>query len=250
MNTSRSIVPSHPRLPRHRTIGRIVEPAVGAKEYCRFLAVCTACVGCAAFVSMLFVYYGRRDEKLLYEPFCGFHGVVASLLVAVRQLMPDAPVNFRGLRTLKCRHLPAIHLGAMTLLAAVLGRYLEKFGFTFFGAYAAWAYLRYYQPRPDGQVGDPDSEHMEFVSFFPAPVAAVLGPFADGAHACCCGRRVSRAAERRQLHDGLGRSDKPGVTTRDAEEARRRRERGAKALAERLAEKQRQREAAAAAEAV
>ena len=33
---------------------------MGAKEYCRFLAVCTACVGCAAFVSMLFVYYGRR----------------------------------------------------------------------------------------------------------------------------------------------------------------------------------------------
>ena len=130
-----------------------MEPAMGAKEYCRFLAVCTACVGCAAFVSMLFVYYGRRDEKLLYEPFCGFHGVVASLLVAVRQLMPDAPVNFRGLRTFKCRHLPAIHLGAMTLLAAALGRYLEKFGFTFFGGYAAWVYLRYYQPRPDGQVG-------------------------------------------------------------------------------------------------
>ena len=70
-----------------------------------------------------------------------------------------------------------------------------------------------------------------------------------GVHACCCGRRVARSVERRQLHDGLA-SDKPGVTTRDAEEARRRRERGAKALAERLAEKQRQREAAAAAEAV
>ena len=249
MNTSRSIVPSHPRLPRHRTTGRIVEPTVGAKEYCRFLAVCTACVGCAAFVSMLFVYYGRRDEKLLYEPFCGFHGVVASLLIAVRQLMPDAPVNFRGLRTLKCRHLPAIHLAAMTLLAAATGRYLEKFGFAFFGAYAAWVYLRYYQPRPDGTVGDPDSEHMEFVSFFPAHAAAVLGPVADGVHACCCGRRVARSVERRQLHDGLA-SDKPGVTTRDAEEARRRRGRGAKALAERLAEKQRQREAAAAAEAV
>ena len=65
---------------------------MGAKEYARFLAVCTACVGGAAFVSMLFLYYGQRDEKILYEPICGFQGLVASLLVAVRQLMPDAPV--------------------------------------------------------------------------------------------------------------------------------------------------------------
>jgi hypothetical protein len=205
---------------------------MGAKEYARFLAVCTACVGAAAFVSMLFLYYGQRDEKILYEPICGFQGLVASLLIAVRQLMPDAPVNFRGLRTLRCRHLPAIHLAAMTAVAAMQGRYLEKFGFTFFGLYGAWAYLRYYQPRPDGGGhGDASSEHMEFISFFPAFTAPVLGPFADGVHACCV----------------VNAGNKPGVTTRDAEEAKRRRERGAKALAERLAEKQRQREAAAAA---
>ena len=231
-----------------------MEPAMGAKEYARFLAVCTACIGGAAFVSMLFLYYGQRDEKILYEPICGFQGLVASLLVAVRQLMPDAPVNFRGLRTLRCRHLPAIHLAAMTAVAALQGRYLEKFGFTFFGLYGAWAYLRYYQPRPDGGGhGDASSEHMEFISFFPAFTAPVLGPFADGVHACCVGRRERRALSQMsaaQLHDGLAvvnAGNKPGVTTRDAEEAKRRRERGAKALAERLAEKQRQREAAAAA---
>lgn len=227
---------------------------MGAKEYARFLAVCTACVGCAAFVSMLFLYYGQRDEKILYEPICGFQGLVASLLVALRQLMPDAPVNFRGLRTLRCRHLPAIHLAAMTAVAALQGRYLEKFGFTFFGLYSAWVYLRYYQPKPDGGGhGDTSSEHMEFISFFPAFTAPVLGPFADGVHACCVGRRERRALQQMsaaQLHDGLAvvnAGNKPGVTTRDAEEAKRRRERGAKALAERLAEKQRQREAAAAA---
>ena len=55
---------------------------MGAKEYARFLAVCTACIGAAAFVSMLFLYYGQRDEKILYEPICGFQGLVASLLVA------------------------------------------------------------------------------------------------------------------------------------------------------------------------
>ena len=75
-----------------------MEPAMGAKEYCRFLAVCTACVGCAAFVSMLFVYYGRRDEKLLYEPFCGFYGVVASLLVAVRHSAPRRIVSLSRAR--------------------------------------------------------------------------------------------------------------------------------------------------------
>ena len=71
-----------------------------------------------------------------------------------------------------------------------------------------------------------------------------MAPALNAAHEALCGRRQRRLAASYgvgSLHAGLAKhagnlgSVRPGVTTDDAAEAQRRRERGAKALAERLA---------------
>ena len=111
--------------------------------------------------------------------------------------------------------------------------------------YGGWVYLRHIQLRPEGElgVGDP-SERMDLVTFFPKRAAPLLAPALDAAHEALCGRRQRRLAasyDVGSLHAGLAKhagnlgSARPGVTTDDAAEAQRRRERGAKALAERLA---------------
>ena len=74
----------------------------------------------------------------------------------------------------------------------------------------------------------------------PRRAAPLLAPALDAAHEALCGRRQRRLAAAYgvgSLHAGLAKhaDAKPGVTTDDAAEAQRRRERGAKALAERLA---------------
>lgn len=65
---------------------------MGTREFVKFLLFVTGFIGLAAFVSMLFVYYATRDETMLYKRFNGFQGVVAGMLIAVKQTMPDADV--------------------------------------------------------------------------------------------------------------------------------------------------------------
>ena len=237
---------------------------MGTREFVKFLLFITGFIGLSAFVTMLFVYYATRDEKMLYKKFNGFQGVVAGMLVGVKQVLPDSDVALRAIK-IKCRHLPALHLTAMFAAAAATHQYLALFGFTFFGGFGGWLYVRYYQPRPDGTgVGD-SGDHISFVSFFPGFMAPLLSPLADAVHACCCGRRERRLHTRFSAMTGGGGgsgglgggggggggggrgTQSKGVTTPDSEEAQRRRERGAKALAERLAEKQKKAAAAAAA---
>jgi len=119
-------------------------------------------------------------------------------------------------------------------------------------------YARYLHPRPDGSgVGD-DGEHLACAGFFPPAFSALVAPLFESIHRVCCGARERRLAEAfgapGALHPGLARVQRGaqkgggvGVTTDDAAEAQRRRERGAKALAARLEEKRRARERDAAA---
>jgi membrane associated rhomboid family serine protease len=225
-------------------LGRVVEPGMGAKELVRFLIFVSFFVGSCAFVFELvrFHFFGK-DDKALFEHHCGFQGIVAGLLVVVKRDNPDAPVNVRGLRWARREQLCGFHVLVTLLVGLATGAdLLSTFGFACFGLYGGWVYLRHIQLRPEGElgVGDP-SEKMDLVSFFPKSAAPLLAPALDLAHEFLCGRRQRRLAASYgvgSLHAGLGKhavSTKPGVTTDDAAEAQRRRERGAKALAERLA---------------
>ena len=86
-------------------LGRLVEPAVGGgREFIRFLVFVTGFVGLSTFVASLLRFYATRDERSLYEPHHGFQGVLAGLLVAVKQHLGENPSSVRGkLATHKCK---------------------------------------------------------------------------------------------------------------------------------------------------
>jgi len=99
-----------------------------------------------------------------------------------------------------------------------------------FGIYMSWIYLRYFQKRLEtGLKGDPSVE-FSFSSFFPEFLRPILDPIASIFHRLLCGRS-ERADARGQTLDT---SPLPGS---DSIEANRRRERGQRALEQRLAEK-------------
>ena len=234
-------------------LGRVVEPPMGAKETARFFIFVSGFVGACAFAVSLVRYYSSKNEKALYDSYCGFQGIIAALLVVVRRDNPDAPVNVRGMRWMRREQLNAFHLFCMLPVGFLTGHVLPTFGFSLFGLYGSWVYLRHIQLRPEGEhgVGD-DSPRLVLVLSFPPVAQPVLTPLMNSIHEALCGRRARRLADQYgagSLHPGLGSraglsstgkqsGTRAGVTTDDAAEAQRRRERGAKALAERLALKQ------------
>ena len=223
-------------------LGRAVEPGMGARETARFLLFVSAFVGACAFaLSLARFHLLGGDEKALHDAHCGFQGIVAGLLVVCKRDAPDAPVNVRGLRWMRREQLCGVHLLLTAALGLATGRVLSTFGFAAFGLYGAWVYLRHIQLRPEGAghgVGDP-SDRMDLVTFLPRRAAPLLAPALDAAHEALCGRRQRRLAAAYgagSLHAGIPLAkNRKGVTTDDAAEAQRRRERGAKALADRLA---------------
>ena len=223
-------------------LGRAVEPGLGARETARFLLFVSAFVGACAFaLSLARFHFLGKDEKALHDTYCGFQGIVAGLLVVVKRDAPDAPVNVRGLRWMRREQLCGVHVLLAATAGVATGHVLSTFGFATFGLYGAWVYVRHIQLRPEGDMGVGDPSHrMDLVTFLPRRAAPFLAPALDAAHETLCGRRQRRLAAAYgagSLHAGLAThvAKKPGVTTDDAAEAQRRRERGAKALAERLA---------------
>nr|XP_028962062.1 rhomboid-like protein 19 [Malus domestica] len=125
--------------------------------------------------------------------------------------------------------LPSISL----LLSISISFWIEKSAthlpFVIFGTYTSWIYLRFWQRKPETKLkGDP-SEDFAFSTFFPELVRPVIDPVASIFHRMLCGR--SEASNESQGYT-LGGSSLPGS---DPIEASRRRERGARALEERLA---------------
>ena len=227
-------------------LGRAVEPGMGARETARFLLFVSAFVSACAFaLSLARFHLLGKDEKALYDTHCGFQGIVAAMLVVLKRDAPDAPVNVRGLRWMRREQLCGAHWVLAAAAGVATGRWLSTFGFASFGLYGAWVYVRHVQLRPEGDVGvmglgdsgaDP---RMDLVTFFPRRAAPFLSPPLDAAHEALCGRRQRRLAAAYgagSLHAGIPLAkNRKGVTTDDAAEAQRRRERGAKALADRLA---------------
>ena len=51
---------------------------------------------------------------------------------------------------------------------------LAKMMFVLYGSYAAWVYLRFFQPKGDGIMGDQHNEAFAFIHFFPVCLRPVL----------------------------------------------------------------------------
>ena len=74
-------------------IGGILEPVWGAKELTRFVVGVNLATTTLAWLSMCARYaLSAGDEFYLFAKFSGFHGVLAALLLALRQTSPEEPV--------------------------------------------------------------------------------------------------------------------------------------------------------------
>ncbi|CAG7878117.1 unnamed protein product [Brassica rapa] len=207
-------------------MGKFLEPVWGSKEFLKFIFVVNFLTYLCVFVTAIALYYITRLEIYLYMPFAGFHGVLAGLLVGIKQIIPDQEVL---LVKIKAKWLPSIMLVlsiASSFFTLNSAAYLPTL---IFGTYMGWLYLRCLQRRPETKLrGDP-SDDFAFSTFFPELLRSVIEPIASIFHRMLCGRSNATSEDHGYTTSG---APLPGS---DSAEASRRRERGARALEERLA---------------
>uniref|UniRef100_M8AWN0 Transmembrane protein 115 n=1 Tax=Aegilops tauschii TaxID=37682 RepID=M8AWN0_AEGTA len=208
--------------------GKLLEPLWGTKELSKFVFIVNFSTSMCVFVTAIAVYYVTQQESYLYTPLSGFYGVLSGLLVGIKQLMPEMELNLFVLK-IKGKWIPSLIALISVVVSFFMKDLVSYLPVILFGIYMSWIYLRYFQKRLEtGLKGDP-SEEFSFSSFFPAILRPVLDPIATIFHRLLCGR--SDRADRGQT---LETSSLPGS---DSTEANRRRERGQRALEQRLAEK-------------
>lgn len=207
-------------------IGKLLEPVWGSREFLKFIFVVNILTSLCVFVTAIALYYITTQENYLYMPLSGFHGILAGFLVGIKQIIPDQELP---VVKIKAKWLPSL----MLLLSIVVSFFtLESATYLptlIFGTYVSWIYLRYWQRKPETKLkGDP-SDDFAFSTFFPEFLRPVIDPIASIFHRMLCGR--TEASNDAEDHT-LGGAPLPGS---DPIEASRRRERGARALEERLA---------------
>ncbi|KAK4761740.1 hypothetical protein SAY87_029624 [Trapa incisa] len=177
--------------------------------------------GSDSFCFILFVINSSR-----YMPISGFHGVLAGFLVGIKQIVPDQELPFLRI---KARWFPSI----MLLLAIAASFFIpEPAAYTpilVFGTYMGWIYLRFIQRMPETQFRGDTSDDFSLASFFPEFFRPIINPIASAFARTLCGPfETSNDAHDYTLKDF-------GMLGSHPIDATRRRERGARALEERLA---------------
>ncbi|MBA0881665.1 hypothetical protein Goshw_016269 [Gossypium schwendimanii] len=207
-------------------MGKLLEPIWGSKEFLKFIFIVNFLTSVCVFITAIALYYLTMQEKYLYMPLSGFHGVLAGFLVGIKQIVPDQELY---LLKIKVKWLPSLMLLlsiAISFFTPESATYLPTL---IFGTYIGWIYLRYLQRKPESKLrGDP-SEDFAFSTFFPEFLRSIIDPIASIFHRMLCGK--SEASSNPQGYT-LGGAPLLGS---DPIEASRRRERGARALEERLA---------------
>lgn len=207
-------------------MGKLLEPIWGSKEFLKFIFVVNFLTSICIFITAIALYYITRQESFLYTPLSGFHGVLLGFLVGIKQILPNQELS---VLKIKAKWMPSLVLLvsiAASFFSAESASYLPTL---IFGTYMGWIYLRYFQRRPETNLkGDP-SDEFAFSTFFPEIFRPVLDPIASLFDMICCQR--SKISDEVKGHT-LGETPLPGS---DPIEASRRRERGARALEERLA---------------
>ncbi|GMN51107.1 hypothetical protein TIFTF001_020256 [Ficus carica] len=207
-------------------IGKLLEPVWGSREFFKFIFVINFLTSVCVFITAIALYYITTQENYLYFPLSGFHGVLSGFLVGIKQIIPDQ--EFPGLK-IKAKWFPSLSLLFSTAVCIFTSETTTILPTLIFGTYTSWIYLRYWQRKPETKLkGDP-SDDFAFSTFFPEFLRPVIDPIATIFHRLLCGR--SEAFNDAEGYT-LGGAPLPGS---DPIEASRRRERGARALEERLA---------------
>lgn len=205
-------------------IGKLLEPIWGSREFFKFIFVVNFLTSVCVFITAIALYYITRQESFLYTPIAGFHGVLSGFLVGINQIIPDQEIM-----KIKVKWMPSLVLLVSIAVCFFAEESASHLPTLIFGTYMSWLYLRYLQRKPETNLkGDP-SDEFAFSTFFPEFLRPVLDPIASLFHRLFCGRAEVSNEGKGQT---LGGNPLPGS---DPIEASRRRERGARALEERLA---------------
>ncbi|BFG42027.1 hypothetical protein CerSpe_283010 [Prunus speciosa] len=207
-------------------IGKLLEPVWGSREFLKFIFVVNFLTSICTFITAIALYYITMNENYLYLPLSGFHGVLSGFLVGIKQIIPDQELP---LLKLKSKWLPSLSLLLSIAISFWTAQSATYLPILIFGTYLSWIYLRYWQRKPETKLkGDP-SDDFAFSTFFPEFLRPVIDPVASIFHRMLCGRFDASSESQGYT---LGGTTLPGS---DPIEASRRRERGARALEERLA---------------
>ena len=170
-------------------IGKSLEPIWGATELLRFVVGVNIAVATMSWISMFFLYViSAGDEFYLFAKFGGFHGVLAALMLALRQVLPEEPVFAEGalLRALRNKHLIGAYLTFTAVYAFMSGgrhHHIGLYLFDIWGAYGAWVYLRYFQPHGAGMPRGDASADFAFAALFPPHARPVIARVSAPLHA-------------------------------------------------------------------
>eukprot|EP00250_Pteridium_aquilinum_P015019 c22331_g1_i1 orf=209-1162(+) len=206
--------------------GKVLEPIWGSREFFKFVVLVNFWSLTSTFLLSITLYFATTQANYLYKPLSGFHGVLAGFLVAVKQLMPDQEVTVLKLRA---KWVPSLFVIFTTLLGTLAVDAMTFLPFVIFGTYSSWVYLRFYQRHPDSNHKGDLSGEFSFVTFFPEFLRPIINPVCLICEKLFCGRTAHSESE--EHGRVLGGVPLPGS---DAFDASRRRERGARALEERL----------------
>ncbi|KAL3649756.1 Rhomboid-like protein 19 [Castilleja foliolosa] len=208
-------------------IGKLLEPIWGSREFLKFIFVVNFLTSVCVFTTAIALYYITRNELYLYLPISGFQGVLAGLLVGIKQIIPDQELS---LSKIKAKWLPSLALLVSAVLSFFTSETTSYLPTLIFGTYIGWIYLRYWQKKPETKLrGDP-SDEFAFYTFFPEFLRPVIAPIGTIFERMICGKRSEMLDE--ITDDTL---EGTSLSGSDSIEASRRRERGARALEERLA---------------
>ncbi|PNH02462.1 Transmembrane protein 115 [Tetrabaena socialis] len=207
---------------------RLVEPVYGSKEFLKFLFAVDLSVNVCVLVGV-YIYFavGRDTGDILYTKFTGFHGILAGIVVAVKQVMPEHEAKLFGFLKLTFKFLPIGYVLGAVGLAVGLEQW-TYIPFIVLGTYNAWVYLRFFQQQPDSQNWGDASDDFKFSGFFPSFLAPILDPFG---YACAVVCRLRHSPN--ETKAPFAKASQYALPAETAD-ANRRRERGAKALEERL----------------
>ncbi|KAL9227957.1 hypothetical protein vseg_003587 [Gypsophila vaccaria] len=210
-------------------IGKQLEPIWGSKEFLKFIFVVNFLTSVFVFITAIALYYATRLELYLYMPMSGFQGVLAGFLVGIKQIVPNQELSLFGVARLKAKWLPSIMIVISIIASFFVADSAAYLPMIIFGSYMSWIYLRFFQTKPETSFkGDP-SDEFSFSSFFPEILRPVVAPISSIFHRLFCGRSSTSDDGNGYVAGGI---PLPGS---DPIEASRRRERGARALEERLA---------------
>lgn len=203
-------------------VGKQLEPLWGSKEMLRFILVVTLSTSGATFFTCIFLYASSQKLSFIYDPIHGYCGLTGAYLVAVKQLLPEQQTKLLGVFKAKTKDLAGLYVVAYLMFFLLFNGHFGEFLFVSYGTFSGWFYLRFFQPREGGVVGDQHNEAFGFVSFFPAklhPAVTVLTTacFRIAEQCPCC---TTLHDQKRKVVNVMKHQALPGHTQSEAERYR------------------------------